>query len=273
MYGFSVRGTKGNLILDDSTPILTQMYKGQLVINREVVNFSGVVRPYAWCEVVYPTPVTSGPPPLVFAVPAGGNTSLGMFSHRGGPGAWTGFAVLVCRDLFMLETSPYRSGTYAGWEYRVCGFGQPGSYGLDEWGLRILKEGRILFDSAWPIVKFDGLMTAWNFQGFRHYDAGEYWTTRRVYGSSDWALATGTHTWGPPDGEKGFLLSSLGSIKTLVDVGDDDVAITCCVLMGFAGTDRSKIWAVSPFGSAQHPAGNLDMMRQWNVLTATFKGI
>ncbi len=199
-YGFASYGTKGNLVLSDQAPILTAAYKGKLVVtDRATPSADGRGYGTGYCNIDYPTPVYSSIPPMVFGVPTetANQAGIGLFCHRGKPGAWTGFSLLVACDVNMLSTQGMVVGFDTGWEYHVCGFGLAGQYGMDQYGLRIWDAlGDIIYDSAWPVVKFEGLLAAWTHTGFtRAYATGAYWEPNMNYDESgvdyDYVLARG----------------------------------------------------------------------------------
>ncbi len=278
MYGFSVRGNKGNLLISDEVPIMTQAWKGKLVVTHRPADSA---RAYGFCQIFYPEPVTSTVPPMVFAVPTGEaytSAGLGLFCHRGGPGNWTGFCILVVRDVFLQAGGALPIGYDTGWEYKVCGFGLAGDNGYDEYGLRIFdKLGKIAYDSAWPVVKFQGLMSAWELRDFtRHYNVGAYWLPRYNDDGDidyDYVLAKGRHVWGFGDSTKGVMISSMGNVNTQMDMGHTDQHGSAVLVIGFSGASRSYLEAVAVFGKAQHPGGDVSILRRWNMLTADFTGI
>ena len=200
MYGFSVRGNAGNLIISDEHPILTQAYTGALIVNG-ITGYVGAA--YGYCNITYPQAITSTAPPMIFGVPTSSANvaGLGMFCHRGAPGSWTGFSVMVTRDIFMQDGTTMEAGFDSGWQYRVCGFGIAGDNGYDDYGLRIYdKLGDVLYDSAWPVIRFLGLLGAWQLGEFtRWYNAGHYWEPNFTYDEDDvdydFVLAKGTHAW------------------------------------------------------------------------------
>lgn len=270
-YGFSVLGNSGQIVIDELTPILTQAFKGDIIVNTAF----GAPYAYGYCTVMYPQAIASDEPPFVFAVPTPNtvNCGLGWFQHLGGQGGWTGFTVLVTRHILAQDGTAMYNGFNTGWQYRVCAFGMAGDNGLADYGLRIMNEySDIVFDSAWPVVKFRGLMAGWVSQGFtRGYAMGNYWGYGPVSGDEDQVLAMGTHAWGHADLTTGFLLSGLaGGVATRMDVGSIDRTINAVVTMGFPDGNRGNIWAVAFFGSSQHPGGDLTAMQNWNLLTAAF---
>lgn len=272
-YGFSVTGNSGQIVIDETSMLLTQCYKGNIIVNAPL----GGAYAYGYCNVTYPQVITSSEPPFVFAVPTPGVTScgIGWFQHQGSEGEWTGFTVLITKHIFAQDGSTMPYGFNTGWQYRVAAFGVAGDNGLAEYGMRIMNEYEdITYDSAWPVVKFRGLMSGWVAQGFtRYYAVSNYWGYSEVTGDADQVLAMGTHAWGYSDLTTGFLMSGLaGGVVTRLDIGSRDITKNAIVTMGFPDGNRGNIWAVAFFGSAQHPSGDLTAMRNWNLLTADFTG-
>lgn len=272
-YGFSVLGNSGQLVIDENSILMTQVFKGDIIVN----TCRGAPFAYGWCDVTYPQVVATDLPPFVFAVPTPAATAcgLGAFQHRGEPGAWTGFSVLVTGHIFAQDYgATMYAGYNTGWQYRVSGFGLAGDNGYADYGLRIMNEwSDIVYDSAWPVIKFRGLMGGWVHQEFtRGYALDNYWGYSGTSGDSDNVLAKGTHAWGHVDLTTGFMLSGVGSVSTRVDIGSTDQTRNCVVVMGFPDAGRANIWAVAFFGVAQHPSGDLSAMRNWNLLTADFSG-
>lgn len=272
-YGFFARGNSGQLLLSEDSMILTQAFKGNIVVN---VPMGGGLA-YGYCTVTYPQVITSDEPPFVFAVPTP-NTKpcgIGFFMHLGGEGGWTGFTVLVTTHILAQDGTPMYAGYDTGWQYRVCAFGMAGDYGYADYGLRIQNQWEdITYDSAWPAVKFRGLMAGWVTQGFSSYNVGAYWGYRDLHDlDDDHVLARGTHTWGYQDLTHGFMMSGIcGGVATRMDMGSGDKTIQAVVTMGFPDGSRGNIWATAFFGTGQHPSGDLTAMRNWNLLTADLTG-
>lgn len=272
-YGFFAKGNSGQLVISEDAMILTQAFKGNIIVDAPIGS-----QAYGYATVMYSQPITSDEPPFVFAVPTPNSTycGLGLFMHLGGQGGWTGFTCLVTKHIFAQDGSAMYAGYNTGWEYRVCAFGMAGDYGYSEYGLRIQNEYEdITYDSAWPVVKFRGLMAGWVMQDFtRSYAIDNYWGKATVHGDEDYVLAMGTHAWGHADLTTGFMLSGIcGGVTTRLDRGNPvDQTISSVVTMGFPDGNRGNIWAVAFFGSAQHPSGDLTAMRNWNLLTADLTG-
>lgn len=276
MYGFSALGTDNRLIINDSSPILTQMYRGKLTVNTLPRNPSGALmgRGYGYCEVTYPYPIETREPPLVFGIPTPrcANKGIGVFTHRGRPGGWIGFCVMITGALFANNYSAMQMGFDSGWEYSVCGFGLAGDAGYAEYGMRLFgPTGKVIYDSAWPVVQFRGLLQAWKLSGFtRGYAMDYYWGYRSVSGDEDQVLAKGYHAWGVMDGTQGILIASIGRIGTSLDVGKYNKKVAAAVTVGFPDAGRTNLWSVAFFGLAQHPAGDVSDLNRWRMLIADF---
>lgn len=286
-HGFEAIGNNSRLLINDVTPVLTQMFWGSIIVNVLVpanIEFddfgSDFPVSYGYCSVTYSTPYLSQVPPLVFALPTKWMTpaGLGLFAHTGGPGAWTGFTVLVTRDVLCQEWWYMEAGWDTGWEYRVCGFAQAGDAGMDEYGMRIWgppPELKVIYDTAWPVVRFKGLLGGWSLHGYtRFYEVFTYWGDRETDNVDiDYTIATGSHAWGYADWTTGFLLSAIGTIGTSVDIGDDDVDFTAVVLVGFPNPGlRDRLYACAVIGKSQHPAGDVSALNVWKMLLADFTG-
>lgn len=293
MFGFLAQGNAGQVILGDDNPVLTQVYSGRLYVNALAHPFfeqhyngeAGLEtyfeeRAFGMCEVTYPAPLRCYLPPMVFGVPtpAASNKGIGYFCHRGSPGYWTGFTLLVTKTLFAnYGTGAMYSGFDSGWQYRVCVFANTGvdipiKDGRNT-GLRLFNSrGECVFDSRWPLVPFRNLLSSWVSQGMtRRYAVEEYWGNRFVRGDVDYVLAMGAHYWGVQDSERqGLLLSSLGALPFRHDTGKRDVTTPAIVTVGFAGGDRSYIHSVAYMGASQHPNGDVSAMNTWRILTADF---
>lgn len=292
MYGFAVYGNDRQLIMGDEYKVLTQKYKGNLNVNRVPPaahvtwqGFNGSLVPsYGYCEVVYPSRITTQMPPMVFAVPtaSANNRGIGLFCHRGSPGNWTGFSVLITNSLFATSATRIANGFASGWEYRVCVFGEPGvlrpnastavgkNLGCRVWDSKGVK----VFDSNWPFVPFRGLMSQWRLSSYtRSYRIIEHWGWRNVEGGADQVLAKGTHAWGHANGTIGFLLSALSAIPVRHDIGTRNVTTSAIVTMGFDSSARTNIWSVVYQGLSQHPSGDVTAMNRWRMLTADFTGL
>lgn len=284
MFGFYFRGDSNHLILGDDHPVLAQRWKGRLLINEVPADgyAEGYADPYrlrrlgyGYCTVTYPEPIRTTLPPFVFGVPTGAcdNKGLGLFCHRGGPGNWVGFSVMITCSLFA-EGGQATMGFDSGWEYRVCVFGNPGTLrpGATNFGLRLWgPDGQQTFDSNWAFVPFRGLLGRWERQSYtRHYDFEAYFGNPESGGDVDNVLVKGTHDWGALDGTLGVLISSLGVIPLRHDVGNRNITTPGIVTIGFSLGMRDKIWSVAYEGRSQHPAGDVSAMDGWRLLTADF---
>lgn len=283
MFGFYARGSDGHLIIGDDYPILSRAYHGRIIVNRKPLPGAlwWAQANYGYCEIKYPTPIKSSVPPMVFGVPTAAcdNKGLGFFQHRGKPGNWTGFSILITPRLFADSSSINAPiGFDSGWEYAVCVFGDPGVNrpGASNYGLALFDdEGNQLFNSNWPFVPFRALLSSWRLHSFtRSYALDNYWGNYWYERSKnyDFVLAKGVHSWGSTDGKLGLLISSLGCVPVRTDVGykNRDTTRDCVVTMGFADSRRDNIWSVTYYGGAQHPSANINAINDWRILTADF---
>lgn len=277
-FGFFAKGTAGNLILGDGHPVLTLLQRGSLVTTGYTrVAYSGGTPGYSYCTVSYPTPVTTSEPPLVFGFPNGTNTAcgIGMFSHLGGAGRWTGFRVMYVDNLFYgnRRRDPFR-GVQAGWDYAVCVFGQ--GKGSDQFGLRLFDEaGNITFDSGWPIVPFRSLLRSWV-----HTHSGRKNSYTTYFGNwqynqqtdNDWAWQAYRHVWGARDGDLGILISSLCNMSVIADngLGSSTWEQPTIPIIGFESSDRSHLTCSLAIGPVQHAGTNGPALNGFGLLTADF---
>lgn len=270
MFGLSIRGDDGQLVITDGVVSLTQKYRGQIVATSTYTRGSGYFTYY------YPSTITTNDPPMVFAIPTSGcnGKGIGGFSHIGEPGAWRGFSTMLVASLFLASGGMY-VGFDSGWQFSVCVFGDPRLPSVDKYGVRMYSADRkCYYDSSWPIVPFIGMMGSWNLSDFtRWYDLGSYWGGRVVIGDADHVLAKGYHSWGWDNLTAGFMLSGTGRVPVVIDVGKDDISISCSVFLGFPDSSRSSIWSVAVIGSAQHPSGGVSWMSNWRLLMADFSGV
>jgi hypothetical protein len=270
MFGLSIKGDDGQIVITDGVLSLSQKFTGRIVITTQDIDGIGKF------TFTYPVAIVTNDPPMVFAVPTHGcsGKGIGGFAHIGEPGAWSGFSALVAVQLFMAQGGSY-VGFDSGWEYRVCVFGDPELENPDKYGVRMYGANRkCYYDSAWPIVPFIGLMGAWELSDFtRSYDLISYGGFRSVIGDSDAVLAKGHHVWGWVDGATGFLLSGTGRVPVRIDIGKKDITVSCMVFLGFTGADRTNIWSVVKVGQAQHPGGDVSWLSNWKLLLADFSGV
>lgn len=109
---------------------------------------------------VFPTPITSQEPPLVFARPDSSASFQGV-QLLGAPGYWTGW-----RN----EWPGNVSGTYflAAYEAKPVE-----SYGLRLWG----ADSKLLFDNGAPCAQFTTVITEWIFRGAVNTSPGRWFFT------------------------------------------------------------------------------------------------
>jgi hypothetical protein len=289
-FGLTVRGNTDQLILGDDNPALIQRYRGPVVVNRRAgIKYTYLRRVgrvgeenwratpvsywwgHGWCDVAYPAPITTQLPPFVFGVPNGALSSgLGAFSHRGGPGNWTGFSVIVTNNMWGGSAAVVDVGYNSWWDYRVCTFGGPPS--SDRFGLRLYDSNSVLmFDSGWPLVFWRGLLTSWRAlnTGTRAYNMGDYWGNLVSSGDVDQVMQVAAHPWGYQDGATGVLLSSLAGMQVFGDVGNNNALVNFPPMIGFV-SGRDEIHCSLMYGLFQHPCAAANSLPQLRFMTADF---
>ena len=257
---------------------------------------------YVHCDVVYPAPILSDAPPLVFVTPVPGMAGKGVakFTHVGSPGAWSGFRVVcavldIGRNEFVggLERFPYVGGT--GLNYHVCVFGDPTPLpGSGDFGLRLFgPKGEVFFDSRAAFVPFRSLLSNWayrsrfdqnasvNFVGTGGYY--DYFTISNGYwGNGNWNwrkqcdqyMHYFTHPWGVADGSLGVLVSAMHDTQLVLDNGyDDHYLVRSGGIIGWRTLDRAVIdWSL-PIGAAQHAGFSAATIDSFGILTADFSRV
>lgn len=298
-FGFLYRGSQDQLILGDDYPTLVQRYRGPIIVNRRagvtmthMIWFSGTEEQYyhkevsqvgwghGWCDVTYPAPITTDEPPFVFGVPNGSyRGGMGAFSHRGSRGNWTGFSVMVINSLWGANNwqGDGKTGDYVDigfnilWDYRVCTFGAPPS--SDRYGLRLYgSNGKLTFDSGWPIVFWRSLLTNWRAlnTGTRRYGQPDYWGNPNSAGDPDQVMQVAAHPWGHQDGTMGVLLSSLAGMQVVGDVGDHNRLVNFPPTIGFVSGRRDEINMSLMYGTFQHPCAAVTSLPALRIMTADF---
>lgn len=301
-FGFFARGQENHIVIDDENPVLRHLYSGDLrVTHLQQFQDAYLMSQYkrlgsGWghCEVVYPQPVKTELPPLVFGTPGGlaGDVSIGLFSHIGVRGNWTGFRMLF---LGRLEARIYGFGSgsssthgernvavgdWTGWTYHVCVAEAAPPVDGRGFGLRIFSTaGDIIFDSNWKIVPFRGLLANWSEIG---WPGSPYPTAasnrsfpllcdgRRTSQDIDVDPVSEyyAHPWGGADGSLGILLSSCGAMSQYVDFGKH-IRVYAVPMFGFRGSDRSRIICWVNFGYPQHKSATAGQaLNGWGLLTA-----
>lgn len=285
MFGIKLLGDSSQTIIGDDYSVLTQKWKGRIAVTHRpgAAWFHGThargdywyrleTPSYGYCEVMYPDLIRTEAPPLVFATPtaAASNKGIGVFNHVGSPGAWLGFTCVVTSTLFCTSSSPMTIGFDSGWDYRVCVFGDPRNAPPPAFGMKVMREDTVEnFNSAWPLVPFRNLLSAWQVESFtRNYSIETHWGSRNVNGDADDVLAKGHHLW-PESQALGFLLSGVSFINTTHDTGKT-YSQGCAVTVGFEDISRNKLWSVMHIGRSQHPSGSIAEMNKWTLLTADF---
>lgn len=282
-FGLQVTGDQQQLIIGDDYPVLTRKLGGRIRVTNPI-------RGYGICRVYYVASITTELPPLIFVTPTStcDGKGLGLFSHIGGPGNWQGFSVAAVRSIEGASGN-ISAGFDTGWNYHVCVFGDPGVplRSDDTYGLELYSTTIKTFDSRWDIVFFKELLRNWAHHSFtRSYsyvgrtqisNNGSYWgnahfSEKKAY---DLVLAKATHPWGAVDGDKGFMLSSLGAVPIRADVGYSEGHHTqdTVVMVGFPSSSRTYLMATAFYGGAQHPSANITALNRLNILTGDFSKI
>lgn len=284
-FGLFVRGKRGNLILDGTNPVLVQREMGNIHVTWTSAKGMGLYyQGYGACEVAYQTPVPTQEPPLVFGTPdsisAGG---IGHFTHRGGPGNWTGFCMTFIDSLRyqvrrVSSSNPVgpRVGQFTGWQYRVCSFGQlpqsTAKWGMRLWSKTLRSDHELIFDSGWPLVPFRGLLQDWVQNG-----SGGYYEPESYWGKSFWnstqiddanRYGEYRHTWGEGS-DLGILLSSLCAMDVVADAGNN-IRIKTLPMIGFHDTSRQYLYCTLAYGTIQHAGTAGPALNNFGLLTADF---
>ena len=143
-YGFMFKNSSDVVALDSEYSRLVILYSAR----------------YDPIGAVFPTPITSQEPPLVFARPDSTASFQGV-QLLGAPGNWTGW-----RN----EWPGNVSGTYflAAYEARPVE-----TYGLRLWD----SNSKLLFDNGAPCAQFTSVITQWSFQGAVNTSPGRWFFT------------------------------------------------------------------------------------------------
>lgn len=301
-YGFLARGAANNIIIDQDNPVLRVEETGRILANTAPISWNGspaamVPGYYAYCRVTYKAPVRSQPPPMVFGVPSGGadDIVIGLFSHIGSPGSWTGFWLFFGSKLADIQYKQgsklyrntgrnFRIGDYTGWNYAVC-TAEVGSPVYGGYGLRIFDDtgAGVVFDSNWPIAPFRNLLTGWEATGapgnpypigVHGQSTGGYFAcysgVAHDYWDSDHVVEYYRHPWGAVNGALGILISSLGAMSQWVDYGNH-MEVRTAPLIGFSGGRRDYIYCMLQFGWPQHKSATGGQgLNGYGLLTADF---
>ena len=277
MFGLSVKGSDSQLILGDDKPIVTQKYRGRLKVTQMFPAREGSTK-IGICTVIYPSPFTEESPPMVFGIPTEDADVKGIcyFMHEGERNNWTGFSIVITNH-WRLQGGPNIGVGYdSGWDYSVCIAGDPkvyregdSGYGLQLWGE---DEGGKLYDSNWPLVTFKGLLPQWTMgTRVRRGSLGYWGYIGEASGSRDDVLIAADHVWGHPNGTHGILISSLGMIPMMADLGKRNTTMDCVVVVGFSDSGRSILRSTSVYPiDAQHPNATLEALNTWKLLVADF---
>jgi hypothetical protein len=269
--GLEVKGGEDyHLVIGDRNPVLSRMQTGRLTITRTLGG-------YGFCVVTYSNPVKDTVPPLVFTTPTAScnGKGIGLFSHIGNQGNWTGFSVVAVGTLFGTGGA-IGVGLDTGWDYHVCVFGQPNTPETTFYGLSVCDDnGTKIFSSTWDLVLFKNLMQSWSFNSFtRSYNSPAYWGNEHynLHISWDDVIAKATHAWQAADGDTGILISGLGALPLRADVGfPEEHTQDCAVMIGFPDSGRANLWASIFYGKAQHPSADITALNSFKLLLGDFK--
>lgn len=157
-YGMSFTNTSDVVTLDSE-------------FSRLVVLSSGRYTRYG---AIFPSPITSQEPPLIFARP----DSNGVFQWvriLGDPGNWTGWSNTNSQDV----SGSYFLAAYA-------------SKPTETYGMRLWDGGtKLLFDSGTPCAQFTTVITSWTFNGAVNTSVGRWsfnWSASAPINGGDYML-------------------------------------------------------------------------------------
>lgn len=304
-YGFFLRGAANNVVIDQDNPVLRVEETGPITVNTAQIGWDGArVNPVpgagAYCRVTYRTPARSQQPPLVFGIPSGSanDVVIGMFSHIGQAGNWTGFWLFFGSKLADVQYYSsgrlqrntgrrFQLGDFTGWNYAVCAV-TPGVAEKHDHGLRVFDDtgAGVVFDSNWSIAPFRNLLTGWE-AAPRPYNpypisahgltGGGFFTCYFGTAWGDWdadfVVEYYRHAWGAADGSLGVLISSLGTMSQWVDYGSHREMRTA-PLIGFSGGVRDHIYCMLQFGWPQHKSATGGAgLNGYGLLTADFSQV
>lgn len=162
-YGLSYVNNSDVVILDSEFSRLVVLSRG---------NWSGT----GGGSAVFPSPITTAEPPLVFVRPAQSGV-LCFCKVQGSPGAWTGFSF----------TGTAGVSTSGSWFCAAFQSSQTAQYGLRLWG----ADTRLLFDNGTPCAQFTRTISSWSYLGAEQTSQGVYrlsWTASTPLNSGDYML-------------------------------------------------------------------------------------
>jgi hypothetical protein len=148
-YGILALNDSGYIQIDSEMPRLCVLTKGTYSGQKDA---SGV----------FPRPITSIDPPIIFIRPTQDGTVQVPISiwFTGGPGNWTGFTMKAS------NINASMSGQYFAAAWASMGTSQ---YGFRVWG----ADGALVFDSGAPAVIFTGAAGNWTYIGSEQLIVGQ----------------------------------------------------------------------------------------------------
>lgn len=163
--GIRVRGTAGNVQIDDTTPVFVVGEQGTVTPAHFVYGGWGMFKSRS--VVTFAQAVRTQAPPLIFLRFITAYTVMVSFSMTGSPGNWTGFsfgAGTWGQNLNLIMPAAITCDWFSGMK-------TPGPSGAKV-GIRIRnrKTGEVVFDSGFKLVKFiqqnadfksEGRLTHW----------------------------------------------------------------------------------------------------------------
>lgn len=149
-YGARIQGVSQQLLLD-------QRNGPQHVIDRGVFGISSGANG-GRLLVRFNRVIDTQEKPFVYGQirPNTGPTQASLvcydFKMEGGPGGWTGFSFAALGNAFGDTT----------WKWVVCSNFPPASGATHGMRLRRITDGRAIFDTGWPVMRFIFATRAWN---------------------------------------------------------------------------------------------------------------
>ena len=188
--GIRIKGSNGQIQIDDVTPTMVGIYRGQATpANMQALTSTNQGTFGRRHIITFPGVISSQEPPLVFCQFITSRVMMTMMTLIGSPGAWTGFSCCIGYIEAYAEyvnsgresttrvnriinlAPPLFNGAYFNWF--VAG---RSPYSTDKIGIRIRNRntGVLMYDSGFPIVKFLAQSSAFTALG-RLDDYGHYW--------------------------------------------------------------------------------------------------
>lgn len=157
-YGASFKNLSDVVTLDSEFSRLVVLYSGR----------------YSGAGAVFPSPVTSQEPPLIFARPDS-NATFQWVRILGVPGNWTGWS--------------NSSGGGVSGSYFLAAYA---SSPTETYGMRLWDGNtKLLFDSGTPCAQFTIVITSWTFNGAVNTSVGRWsynWSASSSLSSGDYIL-------------------------------------------------------------------------------------